>query len=117
MRPIPPVAEAHTASEAVRNWFGSEVRPIPPVAEAICQSWEFDPWALAMILILGVIYVGGWRRVHRQMPHRFGAARLAAFLAGLAALVVPGRNNPSLYAVNGRPVYVHLNGLAIVRLK
>jgi hypothetical protein len=32
-------------------------------------------------------------------------------------LVEPGRNNPSLYAVNGRPVYVHLNGLAIVRLK
>ena len=32
-------------------------------------------------------------------------------------LVEPGRNNPSLYAVNGRPVYVHFNGLAIVRLK
>ena len=30
------------------------------------------------------------------------------------ALVVPGRNNPSLYTVNGRPLYVHLNGLAIV---
>jgi hypothetical protein len=29
-------------------------------------------------------------------------------------LVVPGRNNPSLYTVNGRPLYVHLNGLAIV---
>jgi hypothetical protein len=35
----------------------------------------------------------------------------------LQDLVEPGRNNPSLYAVNGRPVYVHLNGLAIVRLK
>ena len=33
------------------------------------------------------------------------------------SLVVLGRNNPSLYAVNGRPVYVHLNGLAIVLLK
>ena len=32
-------------------------------------------------------------------------------------LVEPGRNTPSLYALNGRPVYVHLNGLAIVRLK
>ena len=28
-----------------------------------------------------------------------------------------GRNNPSLYTVNGRPLYVHLNGLAIVLLK
>jgi hypothetical protein len=32
-------------------------------------------------------------------------------------LVVLGRNNPSLYTVNGRPFYVHLNGLAIVLLK
>src|SRR5437773_10008340 len=28
-------------------------------------------------------------------------------------LVVFGRNNPSPYTVNGRPLYVHLNGLAI----
>jgi hypothetical protein len=31
--------------------------------------------------------------------------------------VVLGRNNPSLYTVKGRPLYVHLNGLAIVLLK
>jgi len=29
-------------------------------------------------------------------------------------LVVLGRNNPSPYTVNGRPLYVHLHGLAIV---
>ncbi len=34
-----------------------------------------------------------------------------------AMLVVLGRNNPSLYTVKGRPLYVHLNGLAIVLLK
>src|SRR5262249_26331211 len=34
-----------------------------------------------------------------------------------ACLVVLGRNNPSLYTVKGRPLYVHLNGLAIVLLK
>jgi hypothetical protein len=33
------------------------------------------------------------------------------------SLVVLGRNNPSPYTVNGRPLYVHLNGLAIVLLK
>src|SRR4029450_9010340 len=60
---------------------------MPPVAETVWH-WEFDPWALALILILGVLYVGGCGRVHRQMPHRFGAARLAAFLAGLAALSI-----------------------------
>jgi cytochrome c oxidase assembly factor CtaG len=61
---------------------------MPPVVEAVWQSWEFDPWVLALILMTGVIYVYGWWQVHRQMPHRFGAARLAAFLAGLAALVI-----------------------------
>jgi hypothetical protein len=35
----------------------------------------------------------------------------------LWVLVVFGRNNPSPYTVNGRPLYVHLNGLAIVLLK
>lgn len=32
-------------------------------------------------------------------------------------VVVLGRNNPSLYTVKGRPLYVPLNGLAIVLLK
>jgi hypothetical protein len=38
----------------------------------------------------------------------------ALFQAVWAKLVVLGRNNPSPYTVNGRPLYVHLNGLAIV---
>src|SRR6266852_9848404 len=60
---------------------------MPPGAETVWH-WEFDPWVLALILLPGVLYVCGWRQVHRQMPHRFGAARLASFLAGLAALVI-----------------------------
>src|SRR5262245_7769307 len=60
---------------------------MPPGAETVWH-WEFDPWVLALILLPGVLYVCGWRQVHRQMPHRFGAARLAAFLAGLAALFI-----------------------------
>jgi len=60
---------------------------MPPGAETVWH-WEFDPWVLALILLPGVLYVCGWRQVHRQRPHRFGAARLAAFLAGLAALVL-----------------------------
>jgi cytochrome c oxidase assembly factor CtaG len=61
---------------------------MPTVAEAVWQSWQFDPWALILLLMMGAIYVCGWRQVHRQMPHRFGAARLTSFLAGLAALVI-----------------------------
>src|SRR5262249_45006093 len=33
------------------------------------------------------------------------------------SLVVLGRNNPSPHTVKGRPLYVHLNGLAMVLLK
>src|SRR4029453_12701826 len=32
-------------------------------------------------------------------------------LRAAMSLVEPGRNSPSLYTVNGRPLYVHLNGL------
>jgi hypothetical protein len=45
------------------------------------------------------------------MPMSFKGAH---FPQKIILLVVPGRNNPSLYTVNGRPLYVHLNGLAIV---
>src|SRR5262249_46639773 len=44
-----------------------------------------------------------------------GWAGAAAAVTGF--LVVFGRNNPSPYTVNGRPLSVHLNGLAIVLLK
>jgi hypothetical protein len=52
--------------------------------------------ALAVLLALGIIWV------HHDLP------------PVLLTLVVFGRNNPSPYTVNGRPLYVHLNGLAIV---
>src|SRR5262252_7198611 len=68
---------------------------MPPGAETVWH-WEFDPWVLALILLPGVLYVGGWRQVHRQMPHRFGAARLAAFLAGLPRRVVKHELGPCL---------------------
>ena len=80
---------------------------MPPGAETVWH-WEFDPWVLALILLPGVLYVGGWRQVHRQRPHRFGAARLAAFLAGLAALVI-AIDSPLLLA--GAPSLPLLRGL------
>src|SRR5437867_954196 len=59
---------------------------------------------------------------HRSAPEECLRAHSALYrLSTLGAervrdLVVLGRNNPSLYTVNGRPLYVHLNGLAIVLL-
>jgi hypothetical protein len=50
------------------------------------------------------------RRYRRPRPAEL-------LLARVEQLVVLGRNNPAPYTVNGRPLYVHLNGLAIVLLK
>ena len=68
----------------------------------------------------------GMARHHRERHRtgRIGWLRAAVLGAndGIVStaslvLVVLGRNNPSPYTVNGRPLYVHLNGLAIVLLK
>ena len=58
------------------------------VAEAVLKSWQFDPSSLALIILTGIIYVCGWRKLHRQMPDRFGASRLVSFLAGLAVIII-----------------------------
>jgi cytochrome c oxidase assembly factor CtaG len=58
------------------------------VAEAVLQSWQFNASALGLILLTGVIYVCGWHKLHRQMPQRFGSARLVAFASGLGVIVV-----------------------------
>jgi hypothetical protein len=52
----------------------------------------------------------------RTYHHWIGTVAVIASI-GRLSLVVLGRNNPSLYTVKGRPLYVHLNGLAIVLLK
>jgi hypothetical protein len=55
------------------------------------------------------------------LAHHLGTHRLQQGLnngqLAVGWLVVLGRNNPAPYTVNGRPLYVHLNGLAIVLLK
>jgi cytochrome c oxidase assembly factor CtaG len=33
-----------------------------------------------------VVYVRGWRRLHRRLPQRFGVGRLAAFVGGMVAI-------------------------------
>jgi len=46
-------------------------------------------WAmLAALLAAAAVYVRGWRMLSRRMPARFGQGRLAAFLGGLAAIVI-----------------------------
>jgi len=54
----------------------------------VLKSWEFDPWTLIFVLLTGIIYVSGWRKLRRQMPHRLGPSRLVSFLSGLAVIII-----------------------------
>jgi len=56
-----------------------------PVGAAL-SSWSVPPWPTALLIATALVYARGWRVLHRQMPQRFGAARLTAFCGGLAAV-------------------------------
>ena len=57
-----------------------------PATRAALTSFAWDPWIGAALLLTALVYLRGWRLLHAQMPERFGAPRLAAFLAGLTVL-------------------------------
>src|SRR5262252_8006651 len=58
------------------------------VAKAVLLSWQFDASTLIPIVLTAIVYVCGWLRLHRQMPHRFGLSRLFAFISGLGVIVI-----------------------------
>ena len=52
-------------------------------ADSIFTSWAFQPVPAAGLFLSAIIYVRGWRKLHRQVPERFPAWRLLSFLCGL----------------------------------
>ena len=61
-----------------------------PVTRAILLSWEWRPAVLLPLLILGVLYTLGWRRLRQKSSHRRLANgwRLAAYLTGLLLILL-----------------------------
>ncbi len=59
-----------------------------PVAHAVLASWTIRPGLMVVLLAVGVVYARGFRELRVQMPERFPRWRLAAFVAGLATLLV-----------------------------
>lgn len=57
------------------------------IANAVLASWEFNPWILVPIALIGAIYARGWWQLHRRAPDRFGFSQLIAFSAGLIVIV------------------------------
>jgi hypothetical protein len=99
--------EIATAVKFLREQLGNPQHADVPAGlpEATSSTDQLDVGSLSVDLLA--------QRIIRTSVRDGEAAQrtLQAFL------VVLGRNNPSLYTVNGRPLYVHLNGLAIVLLK
>jgi cytochrome c oxidase assembly factor CtaG/polyferredoxin len=59
---------------------------VSPTLDAILRSWPLDPGLLAALLLCAGVYLRGWLALHHRDPARWHAGRLAAFLAGLAAI-------------------------------
>lgn len=55
-----------------------------PVERAAWESWSAPPWATALLLLSGLVYLRGWRRLTRLRPTHFPRWRLVCFLGGLA---------------------------------
>ena len=59
-----------------------------PTAQAVLTSWSLDPKLAFGLIILVLVYLRGWRVLHRVISVRFPVWRLVAFLGGLAALCI-----------------------------
>jgi cytochrome c oxidase assembly factor CtaG len=75
---------------------------IPPTFE----SWTLDPWITVPLTLAAGIYMRGWLRLHAQVPQRFSAGRLAAFLGGLAAIAVAVES--PLHALGAQLLQAHM---------
>jgi cytochrome c oxidase assembly factor CtaG len=53
---------------------------------AALASWAFLPVPAFGLAATALIYLRGWRKLHRQVPSRYPLSRLMFFLAGLAAV-------------------------------
>lgn len=59
-----------------------------PTLAAALDSWNFEPWIVVALCATSVVYLRGFRDLHRRHPERFPKWRRSAFLAGLATFLV-----------------------------
>jgi len=61
---------------------------VNPIANAALTSWVLDPRLIVLFITIAFVYVRGWLRGRRVFRGPDDSRRLAAFLAGMAALFV-----------------------------
>lgn len=59
-----------------------------PAVTAVLGSWSFDPCIVLALGVSAMLYLRGFRDLHRRHPERFPAWRRASFLSGQAAFLV-----------------------------
>src|ERR1043166_9412466 len=74
--------------------------------EAVLQSWKPDPWLVVLLLLTSLIYVRGWRHLHRNFPRRFNISRLISFCCGILLLFIATAS--PLDAFSGLLLTVHM---------
>jgi cytochrome c oxidase assembly factor CtaG/ferredoxin len=57
-----------------------------PSAQAALSSWSIDPMLALGLIVLAILYLRGWRVLHRVTPDRFPVWRWWAFFSGIATL-------------------------------
>jgi cytochrome c oxidase assembly factor CtaG len=64
--------------------------PLPDITSdpAALAAWSADPWVAIPLAAATGLYLRGWWHLSMRAPHRFGGARLAAFLAGVGAIAL-----------------------------
>ena len=61
--------------------------PAPFTAGALLRGWEFPPLVVIPIIVIGTLYLLGYRRVRRQPRPVFPAWRARCFIAGLLLIL------------------------------
>jgi putative membrane protein len=61
---------------------------VNPATQQALASWSIPPYFTAALVLTGVVYARGFRRLHPRMPARFPRWRLFAFMGGLGTLLV-----------------------------
>jgi putative membrane protein len=59
---------------------------MPTECRAIFEKWSPPVFLTTMVLLCAIVYIRGWFVIRKTRPARFTAARMAAFLLGLANL-------------------------------
>jgi cytochrome c oxidase assembly factor CtaG/polyferredoxin len=67
-------------------WLMPATREVNSIVNAALISWEWKPFAAAILFLTALVYVRGWVRGRRLLPHNGDGAKLGAFLAGLGAV-------------------------------